>query len=432
MRKIGGALFSLFLLSCTFEAAAFSVERSVILSRQPGIFAVSVQSAFNFNTNSTLVVWVRHTGTQEKRSIWGRLINAEGAPIGQAFQIVSGPNAQSPDLIYNPSAKQFLLVYANEITGNNRFEVFAQRLNAIGRRAGPPVRVSLATDRGKSINNYFPVTIFDAFENSYVVIWTRSRNSTSLNIEQGLFGAVLNTNLTVRKAPARMHPLYDEAEAFRGPNITDLGFHGPSKKLLLTGYTQTHDPGFFVQYFVARADSTLQQPKIVLTRLKSDTSSGAAPHASLMRTFGGGMTGLFVEGSGVKKRKINNLGFPFGAVSFLFTGPVQTVPLEFPVSATSITDEGFESVVVALDDSSTGTARLFLQSHNSSGTAVRTPSELLSNFQGTSSSAVTPLPIESGNGFWYAIVFVEGAQVSSPPGPTESSGVTLLKVNTAP
>jgi hypothetical protein len=211
-----------------------------------------------------------------------------------------------------------------------------------------------------------------------------------------------------------------------------MDVHGPSKKILLAGYVQSTEPGFSVQYFVAKADPTLQRPQIALTKLKSGLSSGAAPHASLLKVAGGNMVGLFVEGTGIRRRRINNFGTPVGPTSLFFTGSVQQVPLEFPITVYASQGNRSESAALGLDDSSQGAAKLWMQTTNSTGAATGQPLELRSNYTGVNPSAITQLPINSDTGFWYAVVIVEGAQLSEPPASTESSGLAILKVNTAP
>jgi hypothetical protein len=431
LMKFKGCGCFLILLVFSVWTNAASVERITFLSRQPGIFTENVRTAFNSQTNFTLVVWEKHTGSQEHHSIWGKLISPDGAPSGPAFLIINGPNGQRPRIAYCSSTNQFLLVYSNETSGENRFEIFAQRLNSSGRRAGKPIRISPAADRGKNINNASPQVIYDAKAQGYVVTWLRYLLSGSSATEQGLFGSVLNTDLTLRQTPVLMSPLQGDFIRILGPFVTDLGFHPATGKLLMAGFTESNNsPGSAWQYFVARADATLRKPQIVLKPLKSGLSSGAAPHASLMFLPGNNVGALFVEGTGVRSRKINSAGIPIGLTSLFFTGAIQTAPLEFPVAASSNAVGRSETVVVALDDSSMQTGKLWLQKTDSSGVSIGQPFELQSNFDSGASPAITALPIASEAGFWYAVLYIEGVRTGLNP--NDSSGLVLLKVNTSP
>lgn len=431
MKACRGYVCLVFLLLSWVLAEGVTVERITLVGRQAGIFTARVRVAVNTTTKSTLVVWESSHGDRTHHTLWGRLLNADGIPAGAAFQIVSGPNAQFHDVTYNPDANEFLLVYANEISGTMRFQVHAQRLTAAGRRAGKPLRVSAAADAGKSIANLYPRVFYDGRSMGYAVIWFRYAFAGAATDAQGLLGCVLNPNLTVRRAAALMSPLLGDAARVRGPYVSDLGFQASSGKLLLAGYYESTEPGFSFQYFVSRADPTLQKPQIVLTPLKPGLSTGAAPHASLAFLPGGSVAGLFVEGTGVRRRKLNPQGSPIGPVALFYTGAVQNVPLEFPTAALSGSGTA-ETAVVAIDDSSTGTGKLWIQTAGSSGAATGTPAELQSNLDIGSKPSITPLPGSTQSTFRYAVVYVDGVQRTAPPGPTESSGLVLLRVGTAP
>ena len=431
MKPMGVLCFLIFLF---FGAASHAItfQKITLLPRQSQVFVGNIRIALNSTTESTLVIWDRYTGTPAKHSVWGRLIGSTGTPSGQAFRIVKGPNAQFADLTYNPDDKEFLLVYSNETNGAGRFEVFAQRLNATGKRAGKAVRISPATDRGEDINNNSPQVIYDPDTQGYFVMWRRYALATGVGIQDGLYGTVLNSNLTVRTTLVLMSPLQGDFNDVRGPIVTDIGFHPTNGKLLIAGWSRSTEPGFSIQYFLARADATLKKPVTQLTKLKRGLSSGAAPYAELVFLPGNKVEALFVEGTGVKKRQINARGVPAGPDSLFFTGTVQTVPLEFPVSALANDNGRGETAAVAIDDSSTQTGKLWIQTANGAGAATGQPFELQSNLDIGARPAISSLPNPPQTGFLYVVIYVDGVQRTSPPASSESSGLVLLKVNTTP
>jgi hypothetical protein len=410
-----------FLLFAAF-AVATTVEQSVLVARQPGFFTVNVKAALNTNTNQTLVVWQRLNGGAGKNSIWGRLLQPDGNPSGSAFQIVSGPNVLFPEIVYNPDANQFLLLYSNEIVAN-RFEARIQRLSSTGRKSGTSVRVSLASDLTKSVMNLSSRAVYDPIAKTYVVLLMRTSTGAT-GIEEGLHGAVFNSNLTVKKPLVLMSP----GSATLGPTVTDLDFHSPSKKILAAGYT-TVTGGF--QYFLSKIDPSLQTARMTLTKLKSTPSSGAAPDVHLMFLPDGNATALFVEGTGLKKRKINKLGTPIGPVSFFYSDSVKNIPVEFPVSAVARNQNGSEVGVVSIEDSSTMMGRIWLQTANASGGLTASGFSLQSGFDTNGRPAIVALPSNTAVGFLYAVVYMEGGQ-TFPPSPNASSGLSLLRVNTTP
>jgi hypothetical protein len=199
----------------------------------------------------------------------------------------------------------------------------------------------------------------------------------------------------------------------------------------LAGWSQSTAPGFSFQYFLAVADATLKTPVIRLTKLKPAPSSGAAPHAELALFPGEKVETLFVEGTGVRKRKISAIGKPTGPDSLFFTGAVRTVPLEFPVSALASRNGKTETAVIAIDDSSMQTGKIWLQTASGAGTAVGQPFEAQSNLDIGACPAISALPNPPPSGFLYAVIYVDGVR-TNPPAPNESSGLVLLKVNTSP
>ena len=79
----------LILLLLPTLAFAISVDRTVLVPRQSGIFTANVHAALNPRTTNTLVIWEKHPGTHAGHSIWGMLLSRNGTPAGTAFQIVS-------------------------------------------------------------------------------------------------------------------------------------------------------------------------------------------------------------------------------------------------------------------------------------------------------------------------------------------------------
>jgi hypothetical protein len=407
---------------------AFSVDRTVLVPRQAGVFTANVHAALNTRTTNTLVTWEQHPGTHSGHSIWGMLLSRNGTPAGTAFQIVSGPNTYLPRTIYNPDTDQFLLVYSNETSPNGRFEVLAQTLGANGDRVGPTVRVSLAADVPKNFSNYVQGIVYDAATKGYVIVWWHYRVGNAFAPDEGVYGAVLNSNLSIRKPAVRLFPFQRNGDQILGPYVTDMAIHASSKKLLIGGYTISSTPGFFFQYFAAKADPTLANTQITLTKLKDGLSSGAAPDVDFMILQSNQLSAQFVEGDGLKTRKINDNGAPIGAVTFFMNDPARTIPLEFPDSALS-SQGSSEVVTVAQDDSITMTGRLFLQISDATGVPRGSSIEIQSGFDGTHPPVIVSLPESAQK---YAVLYIEGMQLSSPPGANESSGLVILRVNTAP
>src|SRR6185312_11362150 len=136
-----------------------------------------------------------------------------------------------------PDADQYLLVYSNEIVPNGRFEMQAQTLSANGERLGTPIRLSISTDAQKNVVNYTQGVVYDSPNKSYVVIWWRYKFGDAIGVEEGLYGAVLNSNLSIRKPAVKMIPLQRNGNQVLGPYVTDVTIHTPSNKVLIGGYS---------------------------------------------------------------------------------------------------------------------------------------------------------------------------------------------------
>ena len=270
--------------------------------------------------------------------------------------------------------------------------------------------------------------VYDPIAKTYIVLLVRSSTGAS-GIEEGLHGVVYNSNLTVNKPLTLLSPLLREGGSIVGPTVTDLKFHSPSGKILAAGYTTKISGGFGFQYFVSKISPTLTPPRITLTKLKGAVSSGAAPDVNLMFLADGSAVALFVEGTGLKKRKLNQLGTPVGPVSFFYSDSVQSIPVEFPVSALARNGSRSESAVVSIEDSTMMTGRIWLQTASASGALTGGGFSLQSGFDTNGRPAIVALPASLPAGFLYAVIYMEGGQVF-PPSPTASSGLNLLRVNT--
>ena len=99
------------------------------------------------------------------------------------------------------------------------------------------------------------------------------------------------------------------------------------------------------------------------------------------------------------------------------------------MSALTIGNTGSETAVVGVDDSSTQTGKLWIQTAGSDGTALGQPFELQSNLDIGARPAIIALPDPPQTGFLYAVIYVDGVR-KNPPTPNDSSGLVLLKVNT--
>jgi hypothetical protein len=403
------------------HGSAATVEKIRLTNRTPGTFSHSPQAILNTKTGQTLVVWEQHHGGPTGHSVWGRRINGDGSPLGPPFVIVNGPNVRRPDITYNVALNQFLLVYENDVKRNNRFVVLALRLSAAGRRVGRPVPVSDPADANLPIANLSAHVIFDARTITYIVFWMRTALNSSALSKEGLYASVLNPNLSLSKARTRLHGLPRSGDNIRGPYLTDVQVHPVTGKILLSGYVLQFTPMFNWQYFVSSVNLTLQNPAIRLLNLQAAPSSGAAPGVMLALQRGQSFA-VFVEGTGLKQKKLNAQGRPVGAVTTFFNPPLQMTKVEFP----EVQAGASESFVVAVEVNIPA-EKIWMQLYNSAGFSVGSPEELDSNMDRAATPIAFRLPTPAGAPSKYGVVYVDGRQ-QFPPVATDSSGLTLLRV----
>lgn len=153
--------------------------------------ASSPDSAYNRDDNEYLVVWegngLSGAGMQTAREIFGQRINAAtGAEVGADFRISNlsdngkGLSAGSPQVVYNSTAHEYLVVWQGSgliKTPDKFFEIYGQRLSRTGAEVGTDFRISQTTDLGK-VNTSFvrasttPDVAWNSTDNQYLVVWS--------------------------------------------------------------------------------------------------------------------------------------------------------------------------------------------------------------------------------------------------------------------
>ena len=153
--------------------------------------AASPDSAYNRDDNEYLVVWegngLSGAGSQGAREIFGQRINAAtGAETGADFRISNttdqgkGLSAGSPQVVYNSTAHEYLVVWNGTglISAPDKFfEIYGQRLSRTGAEIGTDFRISHTTDKGK-VNTSFvrasttPDVAWNSVDNQYLVVWS--------------------------------------------------------------------------------------------------------------------------------------------------------------------------------------------------------------------------------------------------------------------
>jgi len=148
--------------------------------------AFDTRIAYNPTVNQYLVVWSGDgLANDEEFEIFGQRLDANGAEIGEDFQISNvGPEneasrrASEPAITYNPATNQYLVVWEGDDLVDERFEIFGQHLEANGAKAGGELRISNVTDVATNRDAADPALTYNPATNQYLVAWQDNRLGT--------------------------------------------------------------------------------------------------------------------------------------------------------------------------------------------------------------------------------------------------------------
>jgi Ca2+-binding RTX toxin-like protein len=148
----------------------------------PNRDALNPAIAHNLRDDNYLVVWqADDLPTDEEFEIFGQLVSANGTKLGSELRISSvrtdgdaTRGAFEPAIAYNPTANEYLVSWqADDLSANEEFEIFGQRLSATGAEVGADdFRISSAGvdgDVNRAASN--PTIAYNPTANEYLVSW---------------------------------------------------------------------------------------------------------------------------------------------------------------------------------------------------------------------------------------------------------------------
>jgi len=119
--------------------------------------------------------WVLGYGLENNGDIYGRLVRADGTPLGAADIEINrtAQDAQWPFVVYNPQQQEYLVAWQEVsplATPSNWFDtcydIKAQRISADGTLIDSPLVIADAIDC-----QWVPVISYDEQSNQYLIIW---------------------------------------------------------------------------------------------------------------------------------------------------------------------------------------------------------------------------------------------------------------------
>lgn len=153
--------------------------------------------AYNSTNNQYMVVWTGPFKVKSQNEVWGRALSAQGAPavkgksdflISQvSTNIGSERDASSPQVVYNSSGNEYLVVFqANAVAGPDNEqanEVFGQRINAATLAEIGPNDFRISNTPGSFRNRAdSPRAAFNNLDKEYLVVWRGVRTDVPFEI----------------------------------------------------------------------------------------------------------------------------------------------------------------------------------------------------------------------------------------------------------
>ncbi|MCI0683012.1 MAG: Ig-like domain-containing protein [Gemmataceae bacterium] len=156
--------------------------------------------ALDTTHNRYLVVWSGHVNADDEEIV-GQLLDAAGAAIGGATRLSDmGPdgnralNSSSPDVAWNATTGEYLVVWWGDDVADSSFQIFGQRLDAMGVEVGENdfAISSLGPDNDPSVPWYYspvgsayePKVAWNGTDNEYLVVWHGVESYVSLHGSQ--------------------------------------------------------------------------------------------------------------------------------------------------------------------------------------------------------------------------------------------------------
>jgi hypothetical protein len=153
---------------------------------------------WNSTTNQFLVVWEGETNVDGEVEIYGQIVNSDGTLSGGNFRISdtgsdgdTNFDANRPEVVYNATDNEFLVVWESDETINNNIEIYGQRLSFSGEEIGTndfQISIQLPVNDG-DYDARDPDVVWNILANEYMVVW---QGEMATDEEKEIFGQQLS------------------------------------------------------------------------------------------------------------------------------------------------------------------------------------------------------------------------------------------------
>ncbi|MEM8533167.1 MAG: hypothetical protein AAGF95_20140 [Chloroflexota bacterium] len=157
---------------------------------------------YNNIVDEYFVVWSGTRRDDETSEIYSRRMSVDGQVIGTDDARIStmGPDgdggylAGSPHGAYNDTANEYMIVWAGNDTEDRVWEIYGQRLNAVGQEIGSDdFRISiLEPEEAVAYAGIQPRVTYNSDANEYLVVWTGLKGLSIMSDEVDIYGQRLD------------------------------------------------------------------------------------------------------------------------------------------------------------------------------------------------------------------------------------------------
>lgn len=425
-----------FLLLCVLASAQHvQVKKTPFIAKSGTIFNVNTSVALNTKTGQTLIVWERVNG--DSHTILGRLMDAQGKPVGAEFVLVPYTKASHPSVAYNSTKNEFLLAYDD----NPNFalvvtSIYIQRLTQAGKLNGSLLRVT-ADSLSSTLVNYLPKVVFNPKTNSYVLLWIREiRNATQEGPNNGLVAVPITAGAALGGSIVVVRPTIIDSGRVLEPILLDATFHPTTGKLIL-GYVQ-HISGTGltqVNYSLGNVNANLAGiSNGNFTKINANPVNVSGFVWGLKFAFQSTGVGfvVFVDNGNTKRRTIDATGKLTGSSVAAFHSPKANTKLFYPTVVLTNGAAGVRGLLLAVQDplSTSGLATVWVQAVDGNGLPLGAALKVdtTSATETAFGSQLVALPQAVTSTSYHFADFYALTQFTSPGQTYQASGINLLAI----
>ncbi|MEM8616620.1 MAG: FG-GAP-like repeat-containing protein, partial [Pseudomonadota bacterium] len=142
---------------------------------------------YNSTADEYLVVWSGEQTADGDDDVLAQRINAsDGSSIGSVITIATPGGANSPNfdgervrVAYNDTDDEYMIVWQSDQNADNQFEIYARRMDADGTFLGAEFQISDGRNGTTNSSAREADIVWNATENEYLIVWQDDYQSTS-------------------------------------------------------------------------------------------------------------------------------------------------------------------------------------------------------------------------------------------------------------